>query len=114
MMFVMDPIPVFEADEVYMERSFRFDIMPEIKDRWSARAFSSQPVTRDDLMALIEAASFAPSSFNEQPWRYIIADDEPTLQKMRGILTEFVENIRELLRKEGKRETFDFLSSSSS
>lgn len=72
-----------------MERSFRHDIMPEIKTRWSARAISSQPVARDDLLALVEAASFAPSSYNEQPWRYIIADDALNLPKMRSVLTDF-------------------------
>ncbi len=70
-----------------MERTFNYDIMPEIKQRWSPRAFSSLPIPRDDVLALLEAAHYAPSCFNEQPWRFIIADEEETLSRMRGILT---------------------------
>lgn len=70
-----------------MTRQFNFEIIPEIKERWSPRAFDSRLVPREDLMPLLEAARFAPSCFNEQPWRFIIADNEIMLQKMRGLLT---------------------------
>jgi len=47
--------------------------------RWSPYAFDpSRPVSRYDLQALFEAARWAPSSYNEQPWSYIVATkDEP-------------------------------------
>jgi nitroreductase len=48
----------------------RFPVIDLIKNRWSARAFSDQPLTKDQILTLIEAASWAPSSMNEQPWRY--------------------------------------------
>lgn len=49
-----------------------------IANRWSPYAFSDRPVTRDDLRSLFEAARWAPSSYNEQPWSYILATkDEP-------------------------------------
>ncbi len=41
-----------------------------IKNRWSARAFSDQDISEEHLLTLVEAASWAPSSMNEQPWRY--------------------------------------------
>jgi nitroreductase len=41
--------------------------------RWSPYAFSDWPVSDDDLRALFEAARWAASSYNEQPWRYIVA-----------------------------------------
>jgi nitroreductase len=41
--------------------------------RWSPYAFSSQPVSDEDIRALFEAARWAASSYNEQPWRYIVA-----------------------------------------
>ncbi len=41
--------------------------------RWSPYAFSDRPVAEDDLRALFEAARWAASSYNEQPWRYIVA-----------------------------------------
>ena len=46
-----------------------------IARRWSPRGFDpSKPVTRDELMSLLEAARWAPSSSNEQPWRYLVFD----------------------------------------
>jgi nitroreductase len=42
-----------------------------IAKRWSARAFSEQSVTQEDILTLMEAASWAPSSVNEQPWSYL-------------------------------------------
>lgn len=42
-------------------------------DRWSPRAMSGQMVTDDELMPLFEAARWAPSSSNEQPWRFLYA-----------------------------------------
>jgi nitroreductase len=48
----------------------RFPVIDLIKNRWSARAFSDQPITREQILTLIEAAAWAPSSMNEQPWRY--------------------------------------------
>jgi nitroreductase len=49
------------------------EILPSIRDRWSPRAFSSKQVTRELLHKLLEAASWAASSFNEQPWRFFVA-----------------------------------------
>lgn len=69
-------------------RKFNFDIMPEIKDRWSPRAFSSEKISLDDVYALLEAARYAPSCYNEQPWRFIIAYTEEELSKVRSILVE--------------------------
>jgi nitroreductase len=44
-----------------------------IARRWSPYAFADRPVSADDLRPLFEAARWAPSSYNEQPWRYIVA-----------------------------------------
>jgi nitroreductase len=52
------------------------EILPLIRDRWSPRAFSSKQVTRELLQKLLEAAKWAASSFNEQPWRFIVATRE--------------------------------------
>lgn len=41
--------------------------------RWSPYVFADRPVSEDDLRALFEAARWAPSAYNEQPWRYIVA-----------------------------------------
>ncbi|MCB0171233.1 MAG: nitroreductase family protein [Anaerolineae bacterium] len=44
-----------------------------LKDRWSPRAFSDKPVEPEKLLAVLEAARWAASAMNEQPWRFIIA-----------------------------------------
>lgn len=44
-----------------------------IKQRWSPRAFDPEkPVSDNDLLALLEAARWAPSSYNDQPWRFLV------------------------------------------
>ena len=40
-------------------------------DRWSPRAMSGEPITTSELMRLFEAARWAPSSYNAQPWRML-------------------------------------------
>ena len=53
-------------------------VLDVIKKRWSPRAFADRPVEPEMLRQLLEAARWAASSFNEQPWRFILATkDEP-------------------------------------
>jgi len=47
-------------------------VLPVIHHRWSSRAFSARDVTDGDLHRIFEAARWAASSFNEQPWRFIV------------------------------------------
>jgi len=44
--------------------------------RWSPYAFADRPVAKADLLSLFEAARWAPSSYNEQPWSYLVATRE--------------------------------------
>lgn len=44
-----------------------------IYERWSPRAFTGEALNDQALRALLEAARWAPSSFNEQPWRFLYA-----------------------------------------
>ena len=44
-----------------------------LRRRWSPRAFSDRMVETEKLQSLFEAARWAPSSFNEQPWSFIVA-----------------------------------------
>jgi nitroreductase len=49
-----------------------------IAERFSPYGFDSRPVKTDELRSLFEAARWAPSSYNEQPWSYIVATiDDP-------------------------------------
>ena len=50
------------------------DVHPLIRDRWSPRAFDAgKPVSQDSILSMLEAARWAASSNNVQPWRFIIA-----------------------------------------
>ncbi len=53
-----------------------FPILDQLRDRWSPRAFSSRPVPPESVRSFLEAARWAPSCFNAQPWRFIIATRE--------------------------------------
>lgn len=55
-----------------------------IRNRWSPRAYSDRPVSRDDLIAVLEAARWAASCNNMQPWRYLVTtrDDAAEHQRM--------------------------------
>jgi nitroreductase len=56
----------------------RHEVLDVIKRRWSPRAFASTPVEPDKLNRIFEATRWAASSFNEQPWRFIVAtQDQP-------------------------------------
>lgn len=69
-------------------RNYNYDILKVIQERWSPRAFDPhKKVLREDLYALIEAARYAPSCFNEQPWRFLIAEDEERKALVIGALT---------------------------
>lgn len=49
------------------------EILDVIQKRWSPLAFSPEPLSEDVIARLFEAARWAPSSFNEQPWTYVYA-----------------------------------------
>ena len=47
-----------------------------IRERWSPRAFADRPIETAELRSLLEAAQWAASAFNEQPWTFIVARRE--------------------------------------
>lgn len=71
-----------EVPTVGMQKSSEFQspILEVIQKRRSRRAYSDQAVEQDKIESLFEAARWAPSSVNEQPWLYIYATkDQPEL-----------------------------------
>ncbi|MDC7683767.1 nitroreductase family protein [Asticcacaulis sp. BYS171W] len=46
---------------------------PVFTDRWSSRALTGEPIGDKDLFTCFEAARWAPSAFNAQPWRFVYA-----------------------------------------
>jgi len=61
-----------------------------IRRRWSPRAFSAKEVSAADLKAIFEAARWAASSYNEQPWRFLVGRrGDETYKKIFNTLVEF-------------------------
>jgi len=66
-------------------------ITEHLRERWSPRAFTDKPIPPDVLRSLFEAARWAPSSNNDQPWAFLVAtkDDPATHAKLLSTLVEF-------------------------
>lgn len=65
------------------------DILEVISNRWSPRAFSDKSISDNDLNLLFEAARWAPSGFNLQPWRFIVCKQgTPAFDKLISVLME--------------------------
>ncbi len=54
-------------------RESEYPIDPLFLERWSPRAFTAEPIAEADLLTMIEAARWAASSYNSQPWRFLYA-----------------------------------------
>lgn len=65
-----------------------------IQNRWSPRAFSDKAIPAEVLRSLFEAARWAPSSNNEQPWAFLVSskDNPENFEKALGSLVEFNAN----------------------
>jgi nitroreductase len=71
------------------------DVLAVIRDRWSPRAFDpARDVSRADLSRLFEAARWAPSSMNEQPWRFVVADRARTHEAYDALLSALTDSNR--------------------
>jgi nitroreductase len=63
-------------------------VHPWFLARWSPRAFADEPVDDEDLRAVFEAARWAPSSYNEQPWRFAVARTEADRERFLDAVLE--------------------------
>ena len=71
-------------------RKTEYPIDDQFLKRQSPRALSGEAISKEELMTLFEAARWAPSSFNEQPWRFIYAmRDTPEFEKLFSFLVDF-------------------------
>jgi nitroreductase len=59
-----------------------------LKARSAYRAISPRPVEKERLRAMLEAAQLSASCMNNQPWRFLVLDEEEALQKGREALAE--------------------------
>lgn len=65
-----------------------------IAERWSPRAFKNEALTEEQILSLFEAARWAASAFNEQPWHFVYAtqDDKAAYDKILDCMVEFNQN----------------------
>lgn len=61
------------SPEIQENRKTGYSINPMIQNRWSPRSMTGEPISDEELMSLFEAARWAPSSYNNQPWRFLYA-----------------------------------------
>ncbi|MFB9275626.1 nitroreductase family protein [Cohnella cellulosilytica] len=66
-----------------------YDIDPINVNRWSPRSFQEKEVPEETLFAVLEAAGYAPSAFNFQPWRFIVARTPEERARFLPFLNEF-------------------------
>jgi len=67
------------------------DILDLFAKRWSPRAFADRPVEPEKIRRMLEAARWTMSSYNEQPWRYVVAsrhEDPEAYERLLGCLAE--------------------------
>ncbi len=57
-------------------------------ERWSSKSFTGKPLTEDQIASLFEAAHWAPSSGNSQPWLFVYATDGPDRERLNTVLNE--------------------------
>lgn len=81
--------PVTDLD-VHAHRHAEHEIEPLLVERWSPRAMTGGAVSEEELMRLFEAARWAPSSYNGQPWRFVWARRGSEFwEAFLGLLVEF-------------------------
>ncbi|SET53218.1 Nitroreductase [Salinibacillus kushneri] len=74
--------------EMKQQRQADYDIDSIYLDRWSPRSFSEKEVPEEILMSVFEAARWAPSAMNMQPWRFIIARNQEDREKFHSFIME--------------------------
>ncbi|OPH57647.1 nitroreductase [Paenibacillus ferrarius] len=74
------------TQEVEAHRKAEYPVHPVFLNRWSSRAFEAKEVTNETLYTILEAARWAPSSSNLQPWRFIVAKTEEQKQKFQTFI----------------------------
>ncbi len=64
------------------------EVLALIRERWSPRAFdAARPVSMDELWRLFEAARWAPSSRNEQPWRFVVTHRQQSPESYQALFS---------------------------
>lgn len=73
-----------------VDRKASAEILPLIVNRWSPRSFDGSPVPEKELLTMVEAAGWAASAFNVQPWTFLYAlPGDANWERFLSLLVEF-------------------------
>jgi len=64
------------------------NVEPMFIERWSSKAFTNKPLSDVEIASLFEAAHWAPSANNRQPWLFVYATDGPDRERFHALLSE--------------------------
>ncbi len=69
----------------------KYEVLEYIAERWSPRDFNKEKkIINNDVLSLLEAARWAPSAFNEQPWRFLVGHrGDKTFEKILSTLIDW-------------------------
>lgn len=78
------------TSEVAEARTANHKVQDYLINRWSPRSMTGEPITNEELASLFEAARWAPSAFNAQPWKFLYAQrDTPEWDLFYNLMVEF-------------------------
>ncbi len=78
------------APIVATDRNAEHPVDPLFLHRWSPRAFDGAPLTEAQILTILEAASWAPSAYNAQPWRFVYGlKGTPEFDRLLDLLVPF-------------------------
>lgn len=87
------------------------DFFETVKRRRSVCRFSDRPVAQQDILAMLEAATLAPSATNEQPWRFIVIRDKNLKEGMRDVVNAMVEAVTASTEDKSRRKRLAWMKS---
>jgi nitroreductase len=83
-------MPMMTDEILEMPASTEPQVHDPLRRRWSPRAFAQRPVEPAKIRSVLEAARWAPSAANQQPWSFVVTTQEDSAEHahLLGILME--------------------------
>jgi len=81
------------------------DVMEVIQKRRSVRSYEDKPVPEADLRRIVEAATWAPSGFNKQPWKFVVIRERTLIDRMVEAVRTKLEEIVTWTGAKGKEKS---------
>jgi len=86
------------------------NVFQAMKERRSIRKFLNETVPKDQIMRMVEAASWAPTAGNSQNFRFIVIQDKETLVQMKEIVDEAIERYTGKTTPEGQQTYYNLFA----